>query len=261
MVYTSYEMIGDCRAGRPEGWIYFLTEYVPVVRALLAHYFPERSGDPGLMERVLRASRTNLFAKMEPLPERAFVAELRQWLLGVVEAEHTGSDSEESIELETLTAALEPLTLTEKLAVWLEGMRYGAEDAGRMLRMSAATVEQIRGRGAEMIRGSVDVWRRSILADSGPALGRAAGGLSTAECLPAKAFFDVIDGRTPWRGREDMERHVRGCWHCLDHYCRLLETVDVLRRRRAADAAEVEQWRRLLGIEGQKKMPFWKRAG
>ena len=130
-----------------------------------------------------------------------------------------------------------------------------------MLRMSAATVEQIRERGAEMIRGSVDVWRRSILADSGRALGRAAGALGTAECLPAKAFFDVIDGRTPWRGREDMERHVRGCWHCLDHYGRLLETVDVLRHRGTAEAAEVEQWRRLLGIEGKKKGRLWGRAG
>jgi hypothetical protein len=114
-------------------------------------------------------------------------------------------------------------------AVWFETMRYGDADTGRMLRMSPETAEKIRARGAELIRGGVDAWRSTLLADNGPLLGQAANALSTKDCLPAKAFFDVIDGRATWRGREEMERHVKGCWHCLDHYCRLLEVVDVLR--------------------------------
>jgi hypothetical protein len=98
-----------------------------------------------------------------------------------------------------------------------------------MLRMSAETAEKIRARGAELVRGSVDAWRSTLLADNGPLLGRAAARYPPRTACPPKTFFDVIDGRATWRGREEMERHVKGCWHCLDHYCRLLEVVDVLR--------------------------------
>jgi hypothetical protein len=255
MIYTSYEMIQDCRANRPEGWSYFLTNYLPVVRQFLKHYFPDRAADQSLLERVLRA---NLFQSLDPAPERAFVAELRQHVLRTVEADRASAAPEISIDIETLGAALEPLTLTEKLTVWFETMCYGDPDTGRMLRMSPQTAAKIRARAAELIRGSVDAWRSSVLADNGPLLGQAASALSTKDCLPAKDFFDVIDGRTTWRGREEMEQHVKGCWHCLDHYCRLLEVVDVLRASKPLPEAEAEAYKRLLGIEAPKRS-FWKR--
>ena len=255
MIYTSYEMIQDCRANRPEGWSYFLTNYLPVVRQFLKHYFPDRAADQSLLERVLR---TNLFQSLDPAPERTFVAELRQHVLRAVEADRASAAPEISIDIEALGAALEPLTLTEKLVAWFETMYYAVSDTGRMLRMSPQTAEKIRARAAELIRGSVDAWRSSVLADNGPLLGQAASALSTKDCLPAKAFFDVIDGRTTWRGREEMEQHVKGCWHCLDHYCRLLEVVDVLRASKPLPEAEAEAYKRLLGIETPKRS-FWKR--
>jgi hypothetical protein len=122
-----------------------------------------------------------------------------------------------------------------------------------MLRMSPQTAEKIRARGAELIRTGVDAWRRTLLADNGSLLGRAAAARSTQECLLAKTFFDVIDGRATWRGREEMERHAKSCWHCLDRYCRLLEVVDVLRGLQPLPAAEAEGYRRLLGIESPKR--------
>jgi hypothetical protein len=255
MIYTSYEMIQDCRANRLEGWSYFLTNYLPVVRQFLKHYFPDRAADQSLLERVLR---TNLFQSLDPAPERTFVAELRQHVLRAVEADRASAAPEISIDIEALGAALEPLTLTEKLVAWFETMYYAVSDTGRMLRMSPQTAEKIRARAAELIRGSLDAWRSSVLPENGPLLGQAASALSTKDCLPAKAFFDVIDGRTTWRGREEMEQHVKGCWHCLDHYCRLLEVVDVLRASKPLPEAEAEGYKRLLGIEAPKRS-FWKR--
>ena len=255
MIYTSYEMIQDCRANRPEGWSYFLTNYLPVVRQFLKHYFPDRAADQSLLERVLR---TNLFQSLDPAPERTFVAELRQHVLRAVEADRASAAPEISIDIEALGAALEPLTLTEKLVAWFETMYYAVSDTGRMLRMSPQTAEKIRARAAELIRGSLDAWRSSVLPENGPLLGQAASALFTKDCLPAKAFFDVIDGRTTWRGREEMEQHVKGCWHCLDHYCRLLEVVDVLRASKPLPEAEAEAYKRLLGIETPKRS-FWKR--
>jgi len=255
-------MIRDCRAGRPDGWSYFLTQYVPVIRRFLAHYFPGRAGDRALIERVLvklLLPESSLFQSLDPAPERAFVAELRQHVLRAVEADCASAAPEMAIDIDALGAALEPLTLTENLVVWFETMRYGNRDTGRMLRMSPETAEKIRARAAELVRASLDAWRSTLLADNGALLGQAAGALSTKDCLPAKAFFDVIDGRTTWRGRQELESHVSGCWHCLDHYCRLLEVVDVLRGSKPLADGEAEGYKRLLGIEAPKRS-FWRRS-
>ncbi len=261
MIYTCYEMIRDCRAGKPEGWAYFITNYVPPIRQFLAHYFPERGSDPALLERVLlKLSRpdSSLFQSLDPSQERAFVATLRQHVLAAVEVDRASAPPEVPLDLETLGTALEPLTLTEKQTVWFETMRYPATDTGRMLRMSAETAEKIRARAAELVRTNVDAWRTSILADNGPLLGQAANAISTPDCLPDRPLFDVIDGRATWSGREGMERHVKTCWHCLDYFCRLLEVVDVLRTSKPLTTPELDSYKRLLGIELPKKS-FWKR--
>jgi hypothetical protein len=264
MIYTCYEMIRDCRADKPEGWSYFLTQYVPVIRGLVTHYFPDRAGDPALVERVLAALRqpqSSLFESLDPAPERAFVAGLRQRVLAAVEADRAGNAPEVPIDLEVLGPALEPLTLTEKQVVWFETMGYSAADAARMLRMSPQTADKIGSRAGELVRGSVDAWSRTLLTENGASLGREAAGLRTKDCLPAKAFLDSIDGRTNWRGREEMERHVRTCWHCLDHFCRLLEVVDVLRASQPLAEAELQSYQRLLGIQAPKRSLWKKLAG
>src|SRR6185369_5079675 len=212
MIYTCYEMVRDCRAGVPEGWIYFISYYVPAIRKTLAHYAPDRAGDAALVERILltvRKPESFMFHSTEPPEERWFVAQLRQ----VIVAELGAPAAEIPIDLETLSAALGPLTMTEKQAAWLETMRYTPEQAGPMLRVSPQTVEKVRDRAAELIRGKVDSWRRTLLAENGPALGREAAAETGKDCLPTKAFLDVVDGRTTWRGREMMERHLGSCWH------------------------------------------------
>jgi hypothetical protein len=110
-----------------------------------------------------------------------------------------------------------------------------------------------------MIRGKVDAWRRTLMSDNGLALGRAAGAAKTEECLPAKAFLDILDGRTTWVGREEMERHVNSCWHCIDHFCRMLEVVEVMRGIRTLTEGEAQPWRHLLGLPEAQKRTGWKR--
>ncbi len=261
MVYTCYEMIRDCRAGKPEGWTWFLAHYVPVIRRFLAHYFPERAAGEAPLESVLAdlcKPESALFQSLDPAPEPAFVAALRQHLLRAVEAASPSPPPEVAIELETLAAALEPLALTEKLAVWFETMRYSDEDAGRMLRMSPQTVASVRERAAELIRPRVDAWRHTVLSDNGPVLGAAAAALAAKDCPPPKVFLDRIGGRATWSGREEMERHVTTCWFCLDRYCRLLEVVDALRAAQPLGESEIQAYRRLIGMQAPKR-PFWKR--
>jgi hypothetical protein len=252
MIYTCYEMIRDCRGNVPEGWSYLIANYVPAIRRIIAHYGP---CDVDTILLKLRGPKSTLFQSMEPAPERWFIAELRQQVLETLPLSHP----EIEIELPTVADALAPLTLTEKQATWLETMRYSPEQAAAMLRVSAATVEKIRARAAELIRGKVDTWRRTLLAENGVALGRATAASHTADCLPAKAFLDILDGRTTWVGREEMERHVIACWHCIDRFCRMLEVVEVMRGIQPLTDEEAAPWRKCLGLPEVKSRPGWKR--
>src|SRR5664279_4361421 len=171
MIYTCYEMVRDCRADLSEGWAHFITHYVPAIRRTVAHYAPERAGDAGLVNHILltvRKPESLLFHSTEPPEERWFVAQLRQLIVGELGA----PAAEIPLDLETLT-------VTEKQAAWLDTMRYPAKAAGAMLRVSAETVEKVRDRAAELLRGKVDTWRRTLLAENGPALGREASAVHT----------------------------------------------------------------------------------
>lgn len=261
MVYTCYEMIQDCRADKVEGWRYLVTQYVPVMRKLLAHYFPERAADTGLLERVLQALRrpeSGLFHSLDPAPERAFLTELRQHLLRAVEADHPAAAPEIPLDLESLAEALKPLTMVESQAVWLETMRYDAPNSARILHIEVKTVEKNRQRAADLIRSQVDTWSRTMLADNGAGLGRAAAAASTPDCCPPKTFFDAMDGRITWRNKELMEAHTAGCLHCVDHFCRLLEVADLLRGARPLPGPEADMYARMLGIE-ERKAGFWQK--
>jgi hypothetical protein len=257
MIYTCYEMIRDCRAGRPEGWRYFIACYVPVIRKLLAHYQAGGPADTVALERVLLSvhqPESALFQSLEPAPERWFVAQLRQKILEELAADTPAA----GLDLETVAAALEPLTLVEKQVAWLESMLYTPAETAVLLRMAPSTAEKIRGKAADLIRGRVDCWSHTMLPENGRALGRAASAAGGAGCLPPKTFLDMLDGRTTWRGREQLEQHVTGCWHCIDHFCRLVEVVEVLRGNQPLTGAEAAPFGRLLDVPPGKQ-PAWKR--
>jgi hypothetical protein len=249
MIYTCYEMARDCRADRPEGWSYFLAHYVPVIRKLLAHYGGSEAPPLEAVMAGLRQPESSLFGSLEPAPERWFVGELRQKVLGAMAVPAPSPP----LDLETVAAAWQPLTLVEKQAAWLESMGYVPAETGAMLRMAPGTVEKIRERAAELLRASVDTWSRTMLAENGHALGQAAAAAHTEECLPSKTFLDMLDGRSTWRTREQIERHAIACWHCIDHFCRMAEVIELLRGVEPLPEAELEPLRKLLGIPEEKR--------
>jgi hypothetical protein len=124
--------------------------------------------------------------------------------------------------------------------------------------MAPKTVEKIRDKAGELIRGKVDAWRRDLLANNGLALGRAAAAAGGKDCLSAKIFLDVLDGRANWQGRSEMEQHVRGCWHCIDHFSRMAEVVELIRDIEPLRETEAAPFRKLLGVDAEKR-PVWKR--
>jgi len=260
MIYTCYEMVRDCRDGRDEGWSYFVSNYTPVIHRIVAHYLPGSAAD-GLVERLLIAMRqpqSPLFQSHDPAPERWFVAEMRQQVLGVIDELRSGAEPEPALDLELLGGALETLTVVEKQAVWLETMLYTPQETGTLLRMEPRTIEKIRDRAADLLRGMLDTWRRTLLADNGRQLGRLASTVRTAECPPAKAFLDMLDGRSTWQRREELERHLTGCWYCIDHYCRMAEVLELVRGIQPLPEDEAAKFRAALGIRPPNKT-LWQR--
>ena len=249
MIYTCYEMIRDCRADKPEGWSHFISNYIPVICKLVAHYAPDSARDLNSIVKSLRRPDSSLFQSLEPSPERWFVAQLRQEVVALLPSQEPGTP----LDLEAVAAALEPLTLTEKQAAWMETMLYSPVDAGVMMRMAPATVTKIRDRGAELLRAKVDVWNRNLMTENGRALGKEAAAASTKDCQSAKVFLDILDGRTSWYGRDSMEVHVRNCWHCIDLFCRMVEVIHLLRGSKPLTDPEAQPYRELLGVAAQKK--------
>lgn len=260
MIYTCYDMVRDCREGRDEGWSYFVSNYIPVIRRIVAHYSPESAGD-GSVEQLLLAIRqpqSPLFQSHDAAPERWFVAEMRQQVLGVLDKLQSGAEPELALDLPLLAKALEPLTVVERQAVWLETMHYAPKEAATLLRMEPRTVEKIRDRAADLLRSTLDTWRRTLLADNGRHLGRLAAAARTTECPPAKNFLDVLDGRSTWQRREELERHVTGCLYCIDHFCRMAEVIELVRGIEPLAQHEAEKFRSVLGIQPPKKT-LWRR--
>jgi hypothetical protein len=249
MIYTCYEMIRDCRADKAEGWAYFISNYTPVVRKLAAHY----GADFDSALAMLRNPQSSPFQSMEPAPERWLVAEMRQQIVGAAPS----VAAEIPLVLETVADALAPLTTVEKQAAWFQTMRFAPQPTAEALRMAASTVEKIRERADELIRSKVDSWRPGLLVANGRALGLEAA-KATKACLPAKTFLDVLDGRSTWLGREEIEQHVGSCWHCIDHFCRMAEVIEILRGLQPLSEAEAAPLKKKFGIEPPKRS-FWKR--
>jgi hypothetical protein len=257
MVYTCFEMVRDCRADLPRGWRYFIAAYVPLIRRLLEHYAPAAGEGEARLERVLldlRRPASSLFQSLDPAPERWFVAELRQAVLAALPV----PAAEIQLDLETLAAALAPLTVVEKVAAWFETMHYDAAAAAEMMRISPATAGKVRDRAAELLRGTADAWRRTLLAENGLALGREAAAAGGKDCASPKVLLDILDGRTTWQGREVMESHVTACWHCVDHYARMMEVIWLLRANRPLGDAEAVPYFRALGVAPERPSA-WKR--
>jgi hypothetical protein len=60
-----------------------------------------------------------------------------------------------------------------------------------------------------------------------------------------------------------LEGHVAACWHCIDHFCRLAEVLDLLRGLAPLPESEAEPLRATLGITIPKKggLRRWLGAG
>jgi hypothetical protein len=251
-VYTAYEMIADCRAGRPEGRLWFARNFVPPLRVLLGHY---SGGDPEPALAGLLAALRDAIGQWEPAPLRELIVALRP---AVLEAAGYGV-SRRDIELEAVEDALAALTTAERQMMWLETMGYDAVETARLMRASPETVASVRARGAELLRARVDHWTVTVLSDCGAALGEAVRLKPPGEPAAARDYIDLLDGRVTWQRRVELERSLAASWFEIDHFCRVREVDEAASRSRSLSDEEAAPYSRLLGVE-PRKPSLWTRV-
>lgn len=259
-IYTNHDMIRDCRDNRAEGWRYLATHYTPVIRYFLTHYYGSASAVGHVLAK-LKDPHAPLYAAPGAGTEREFVAALKKAVVAIVEADKPSPSASLPLDLDTLAAALGPLTATEKQMVWLESMAYPPDLAAKMLNLEPSTIEKARARANELLRANMDQWKLGLMRENGLALASLASAAAGQDCLPVKAYLDTIDGRITWDRKQDCELHVARCWHCVDAFSRIREADYALRVTKPLTEEEAAPLFGALSVAAEQKKPRWKLWG
>ncbi len=254
-VYTCFDMVRDCREGKPSGWTYFVRTFVAPLTAMTRHYSrgPERGRE--MVERILEdlRRRENSVWTQDAIGERGFLALVRP--LVVDAAGWATEDPAVPLDLATLESALEPLTVVERQIAWFGAMGYDDGAASVIMRVSPETAGKVRERAAELLRARMDHWTRTVVESNGPSLQREALAARPEQPIGVRDFLDVLDGRITWAQHQKLDGQLAASWHEIDHFCRIREADHWMRVTPPLDAAEAAAWLRAVGVEPAK--PSW----
>ncbi|MCC6291113.1 MAG: hypothetical protein IT164_00545 [Bryobacterales bacterium] len=253
-IYTCFDMITDCRQGKPEGWRHFARTFLPPLRRIVAHYGGGEEQVMHLVER-LREAKSSPLNGMRPMTEREFLDSLRPLVLELTRT----PVREPAPSLELVQEALAPLTAIERQTAWLETFGYPAREAARIMRMAPETAVKLRERTGELLRAKLDDWSADMLARHGYALGAEVEGQPPAEPLSYRDFFDVIDGRNTWQHRTTFERTLEESWFEVHRACRIREADDAMDKAKPLDGDALRAVLGYLRIPAAKT-GFWKRV-
>lgn len=251
-IYTCFDMIVDCREGKPEGWRYFVRTFAAALRRLFSHH---GGGDDQVYLTIdrLRGPASPLHS-MQPMTQREFLDQLRPLVLELTSKPIDGVPPD----LALVQEALAPLTAVERQTAWMETLGYSTGEAARIMRMSPDTAAKLRARTDELLRSKLDDWSAGILAKHGRALGEEVE-LSPPETrLIYRDFFDVMDGRNSWQHRTMFERKLEESWFEVHRACCIREADDALAQTRPLDDAAAQPMLDRLGV-APESAGFWKR--
>ncbi len=244
-VYTSYEMISDCKAGKPAGWHFLVRQFLPPIRWMLAR---QGQGEPELRALLLSLKNGGM-RKFEPVVHREFLAGIRPEPM---------APGEPPFELSALSEAMTDVPVLERQNLWFETMGYDVPLSAKLLRQAPETTEKARERLLELLRTQLDSWSHTILRDHGAALGAAARAEKPQETVPFRQYLDILDGRMTWQNRVGVERALLQHWYEVDHFCRVREAdASVTETTAYADNdPAVQPYLDLLGVAAPKKSGF-----
>ncbi len=82
------------------------------------------------------------------------------------------------------------------------------------------------------------------------------------KCHPHRLFVRMADGQISWREREDAERHIENCLHCLDRSAQYREASRLFHVLPPAQVSEIQELLDTLGlpaVEPARKRTWWQR--
>jgi hypothetical protein len=244
MIYTAFDMVMDIRAGKPEGWRYFVDRLVPALCLMARHYGGSEATIQSLLPTLGRLET------VEPRPEREVLVALREFVLAQIPTAPGHSAAE--LDFDAFVQALAELTPVEKQLVWFEALHYNTDQAAFMMRVSPETGARAQEKGRELLRTNLDHWTRTIIRDNGVALVAQARARVPAEPVALSRYMNFIDGHASWRERHDLDHSLSESWYEIDLLCRAREADEFLRQAASHPVADATAWLGLVGVQPPK---------
>jgi len=244
-VYTSIDMLDDCRAGKVEGWKHLIAEFLPALEWILCHYEKDKEERRRLMRGLLASMRSDPDSPVNRLrsaTDREFLYHAAGYLLAA--AGPGAAPTGDSGDLPAFRRALEPLTRLERQIVWFAALGYDEAEIGEVL-PAAPTIPATLRRARELLaKRGVDLSCRQRR----KALIAAVRADRPKEPVPLPRLFQMLDGQIGWKRRDALEERMVESWYELDRFCRALEAAVALRRKKPLPAAQAAEFLDSIGI-------------
>ena len=249
-VYTSIDMLEDCRAGRAEGWEYLVDRFLPALEWIARRYDEAAAGREGFFDGFLTALRDDAGSPVNRLrtaTDREFLYHAAEYWLDWAGA--LPADAGNRGIRERFGRALEEFTRLERQIVWFTVLGYGPDGIRELLPAAGERVRQVLARAAERLGGDA-----AVLSDRsyGAALVAEVRSSPPEEPVPLRRLFQVLDGRLDWRRRDEIEDRLLASWYELDRFCRATETAMALRKARPLPPEQAAECLRSLGLNRRR---------
>lgn len=218
---------------------------------MLTHYFPALA--PEVSDHVIavfqraRANNNVYFQGLKFANEREFAFAWRAFVFGY--GREVARLPVPEISIEQARAVMKDLPMVEQQALWLFIRGFQEAQIAPILMHADATAHSVKQKADERVRAIVPDASSDALAISARALMESAENVKTDACLPLKTFNNIVNGQVSWRERDVAEKHVAGCFYCLDRFTTFQEIVKEMKDRQPAGEAETE------GVLGKLNLP------
>lgn len=236
-------MVEDCARGERLGWEEFVRDYSGMSRAMLSHYFPALA--PELEDHVAavfqraRANHNGYFQGLKFANEREFAFAWRDFLFAY--GREVARLPVPEISIEQVRSVMKDLPMVEQQVLWLFMRGFQEERIAPILMHADATARSVKEKADERVRAIVPDASPDALVISARALMESAEKIKSDACLPLKTFNNIVNGQISWRERDVAEKHIAGCFYCLDRFTTFQEIVNEMKDRQAASDADTER--------------------
>ncbi len=248
-------MAEDCARGERLGWEEFVRNYSGIARNLLAHYFPAIV--PEIEDHVItvfrraRSNNNGFFQGLQFVNEREFAVAFRDFVFAY--GREVARLPVPQISLEQARSVFRDMPVVEQQVLWLLMRGFAPEQIAPILMNAEATARSVKENADQRVRAIVPDASPDALVLSARSLMEAAEHAKTDSCLPLKTFNNIVNGQISWRERDVAEKHVAGCFYCLDRFTTFQEMVRQLKDQQPASEAETEKLLSHLDLPAKRK--------